>query len=64
MSYKANPTPGSFSHRSMDCPEHGDNVVHARAIGSLGPFSCVACLLLAAQKQLALVSPFAAWESE
>ena len=39
--------PGSFDHRSGDCPEHGSNVVFARPARSQVAFECVACLLSA-----------------
>jgi hypothetical protein len=36
---------GVFEHRGQDCPEHGDNVVHARPHKSVVAFQCVRCLL-------------------
>jgi len=39
--------PGSFDHRSGDCPTHGSNVVFARPARSTVGFQCVACLLSA-----------------
>lgn len=51
--YKADPTPGDFDHRGMDCHEHGENVPHARARSTLGPFRCVRCLLGAASRLFA-----------
>jgi hypothetical protein len=48
--YTADPEPGSFDHRSGDCPRHGINVPVARAKGALGQFYCCECLLEAAQE--------------
>lgn len=55
----------SFQHRSIDCEKCGPNVVGARAIGALGQYLCVRCLLEAKTRaehsKLADVSPFHAW---
>lgn len=55
MNYPANgdTVPGDFDHRSGDCKIHGTNKSHARARGELGPYYCVACLLVVAQIEAA-----------
>lgn len=46
------PDPGSFDHRSGDCPKHGANVVFARPKGSRTTPLCVECMLDAAEKRI------------
>lgn len=48
--YKAEPVPGTFDHKGLDCAVHGENVPHARPIKTQGPFLCVRCMLIECQK--------------
>lgn len=45
---------GSWEHRSGDCPKHGGNTVFAKPYRSRERYTCVQCMLDAAQKLTAV----------
>lgn len=47
--YDAEPIPGEWDHKALDCDAHGLNIPFARPKGSVVPHECVACLLEVAE---------------